>query len=125
MKKETKRKIRDFFFFLARPRYWNMSNPYCPHCDKRITILASQNKFAYKGKHTAMLGNCEIWISNHPYASMTIEHPEVRDGRVHRPSRRTIYNLRKKLIKEIGHEIRHKRHLDCRCQNPVVLPPKL
>lgn len=82
--------------FLFMPHYWIMNNPYNKQVDEYLNELLDRYNFTNIDDYTANLGPAEIWITNHPYSSMTIR--EVSSS--HRPSRLTIQRAYNKLKKD-------------------------
>ena len=84
--------------FLFMPHYWVMNHPYNKQVDEFINQLLDTYEFTNIGDHTATLGNVTIWISNHPYASMTLYGYRYALEK-YRPSRLTIKRAKQKLNK--------------------------
>lgn len=85
--------------FIFRPRYWNMLYPYSAEWDRKLNKLLDNHDFKDIGAFRAMLGDSEIWISNHPYAAFTPYRDS--DKLELRPSRLTIKRARKKLLNDM------------------------
>jgi len=79
--------------FLFKPSYWIMNNSYDSACDQIMIRLLDNYEFTRITRHTAFLGGHEIWIANHPYASM-LPCAITQNAR---PSRLTIQRGKKKL----------------------------
>lgn len=79
------------------PSYWLMCLPYSPSWDAEVRKLAQKHEFSRVGKFTAVLDGIEIWIANYPYACFS---PSFKGFR---PSRATIFMLRKKLLRETNY----------------------
>lgn len=93
--------IPDFFIrikLIFNPRYWSMNESYSPQWDKKLRDLMKEHTFRDLGNTgcSAVLGNEEIWVANHPYASFTNGFNKSEG----RPSRLTIYKAYEKLIKD-------------------------
>jgi hypothetical protein len=71
-----------------------MNYAYNPLWDRLFNVLMDKHKFEITGPYTARLGNCDVWIGNHPYASMR----PYNNYNQFRPSRATIERAHKKLI---------------------------
>lgn len=90
--------MKDFILsiqFIFKPSFWIMNEPFCPIHEAKLVSLMREHKFTNIGRHTAMLGDTEIWISNYPYA-VGID----KLCRFSRPSRLTIKRLMRKISKE-------------------------
>ena len=94
--------------FIFRPSYWFMLNRFSSEWDKELNELMDKYYFAIikypSGEvFTAMLGNTEVWIENHPYSSFynaqDIDYVERR----RRPSRLTILRAKKLLDESISY----------------------
>lgn len=108
MKKETI-KI-DFSWFsdliiqiwvMINPRYWIMNEWYSSKWDKELNNLMKNHNFVLTfgfSDCTAKLGDWEIWIANHPYASFTDHSFRNIPGR---PSKLTIYKAKQKLERDL------------------------
>ena len=96
------------------PHYWLMNNSYSEKWDRELVVLMEHHNFTqshtvyningktiigYISKYEAMLGDVEIWVNNHPYASF-IKGSVTNHGNG-RPSRQTIYLAHKKLRKDM------------------------
>lgn len=77
------------------PSYWGQLYNYCPLWDAKLNALMDKYEFTSITKYTAKLGETEIWIQNHPYASFTPYNSSIR------PSRITVAKARRKLIKDM------------------------
>jgi hypothetical protein len=88
--------ILDFIIAYMLPGYWYQQNPYNKQWDIVLNKLLNKHDFSGFRDHTAMLGNIEVWISNHPYASFSPYKYNVD----YRPSRLTIRKAYKKYIKQ-------------------------
>ena len=76
-----------------------MNYRYSKEWDLRLNQLMNEHNFTRISDHSAYLGDTELWISNHPYASF-VEMGEtflIRDDQRVRASRLTIYKAHKKL----------------------------
>lgn len=94
--------VSDLFIWIKiifNPQYWSMNEPYSSEWDKKLRDLMKEHTFRDLGNTgcSAILGNEEIWIANHPYASFTNGFNKESG----RPSRLTIYKAYKKLIKDM------------------------
>lgn len=92
--------LKDLLFVLFHPSYWLMNYHYCETWDRHIKNLMAKHKFVACGGYTAKLGDTEIWIENHPYASMT----PYLILKV-RPSRRTIRSAYLKYTEDVIKEM--------------------
>jgi hypothetical protein len=85
------------------PRYWIMNEWYSSKWDKELNDLMKRYDFeATPHSYTHLvvkLGNKEIWVGNHPYASFT-DYSSFRNisGR---PSKLTIYKAKQKLERDL------------------------
>jgi hypothetical protein len=93
-----KRNIKNIFFTILHPSFWFMNYPYSKEWDEFLLKLSKEEIFWNITTHTVKIKNIQIWISNYPYAAFTSEL--VLPERF-RPSRLTIYELQKKLHKEM------------------------
>ena len=75
-------------------KYWIMNNVYCKEWDGELNQLMELHNFTNINHYWATLGNTEIWVANHPYASFT---KYIRGYGDVRPSRLTIYKAKIKL----------------------------
>lgn len=76
-----------------------MNYKYSKEWDLRLNQLMNEHSFTRISDHSAYLGDTELWISNHPYASF-VEMGEtflIRDDQRVRASKLTIYKAHKKL----------------------------
>jgi len=87
-------KIYHFLFFLFKPSFWMMNDPYCKEWDDKLIELMDKYKFTHRRKHTTMLGDNEIWTSNYPYACFRPYGVSTR------ASKMTIYKAKEKFEKE-------------------------
>lgn len=79
-----------------------MNHPVDMRWDKKLNELLDNNKFVKRDKYTVELGDTNLWVSNHPYASFTLyDRKRGTVGEV-RPKRMTIYKAWKKLKKDIA-----------------------
>lgn len=86
------RRLREFVMVLVRPSYWVMNYPYSEEWDTELRwLLDSGYTFEDVNEHHARIGDYEVWIANHPYASFTVQ------GDI-RPSRVTIMRARRVLM---------------------------
>ena len=83
--------ICNFLFFLVRPSFWLMNNPYCPSWDKRLNNILKEHEFEKITDCRYKLGDEVIWVENYPYACMRPYDIDIR------PSRMTIYKAWKKF----------------------------
>lgn len=95
--------MRKILFYLTLPfrsKYWIMNNSYSREWDEILNKLMDKYKFVHERECVAALGDTEIWVANHPYASMALYvmlNPNLDSKR---PSRYTIYKAYKKLKQE-------------------------
>lgn len=95
-----KRKLIDILihiWVIINPQYWFMNYSYNSIWDRELTRLMKNYDFKDYDRYTAKLGNTEIWIANHPYASFTEYWIGRRSGR---PSRFTICKAKMKLKRD-------------------------
>ena len=93
--KDFKIKLKIFFNL----SYSTMNYKYSKEWDLRLNQLMNEHSFTRISDHSAYLGDTELWISNHPYASF-VEMGEtflIRDDQRVRASKLTIYKAHKKL----------------------------
>jgi spore maturation protein CgeB len=93
--KDLKLRLKIFFNL----SYSSMNYRYSKEWDLRLNQLMNEHNFTRISDHSAYLGDTELWISNHPYASF-VEMGEtflIRDDQRVRASRLTIYKAHKKL----------------------------
>ena len=93
--KDLKLRLKIFFNL----SYSTMNYKYSKEWDLRLNQLMNEHSFTRISDHSAYLGDTELWISNHPYASF-VEMGEtflIRDDQRVRASRLTIYKAHKKL----------------------------
>jgi len=91
--KKTIRKIYAFFAIGIQ------NGDYNKEWDMKFAELLKKHEFTNVGKHTAMLGDVCIWISNIPYACMIpYGYPGLYDLSI-RPSRYNILIAIRKLRK--------------------------
>lgn len=83
--------------FIFMPHYWLMNESYSAAVDKKLNELLDKHYFTDFTNYTACLGDYQIWISNHPYASFHFYNPRIEL----RPSRLTILKASKHLKKSI------------------------
>lgn len=93
--KDFKLKLKIFF----NPKYSTMNYKYSKEWDLRLNQLMNEHSFTRISDHSAYLGDTELWISNHPYASFIEMEGSflIRDDNRVRASRLTIYKAHKKL----------------------------
>lgn len=95
-----KRKLTDILihiWVIINPQYWFMNNSYNSKWNEELTGLMENYDFKDYDRYSAKLGNTEIWIANHPYASFTEYWTSERRGR---PSRFTIFKAKMKLKRD-------------------------
>jgi len=93
--KDLKLRLKIFFNL----SYSTMNYKYSKEWDLRLNQLMNEHSFTRISDHSAYLGDTELWISNHPYASF-VEMGEtflIRDDQRVRASKLTIYKAHKKL----------------------------
>jgi len=94
--KDLKLRLKIFF----NPKYSAMNYKYSKEWDLRLNQLMNEHSFTGISDYSAYLGDTELWISNHPYASFVEMGRSFfltfDDNRV-RASRLTIYKAHKKL----------------------------
>ena len=85
--------------WILKPSYWIMIGKYDREYNRYLNKLMVENKFEYKNRFTAKLGDTVVWIENHPYGSFTPDNGMGADKI--RPSRSTVYRAWRKLHKDI------------------------
>jgi hypothetical protein len=94
--KDLKLRLKIFF----NPKYSAMNYKYSKEWDLRLNQLMNEHSFTGISDYSAYLGDTELWISNHPYASFVEMGRSFfltfDDNRV-RASKLTIYKAHKKL----------------------------
>lgn len=95
--------IKDIIFTITHPRTWIMFNNYDDAYDKFINKIIDDKAEIILGSFTSeVMTNHKftIWTSNFPYSYGNICSPRKSNDR---PSRRTIYRL-KKYISETNYK---------------------
>lgn len=90
-------KILGWLFALTHPAYWFQIGPYSDDWDKVLSQLLKTETFSGFGSHTVWLGPYELWVANHPYASMHIYFQHTNGPR---PRRITIYRAWRKYQRD-------------------------
>lgn len=91
-----KKAIYEFLFFLIRPSFWLMNEDYCEALDVRLRKDLEVG-FTSTSRFIGEVGANKYWLGNYPYAYGTDwDYPFLG-----RPSRMTIYKLRKKQLEFI------------------------
>jgi len=91
--------------FIFKPSYWSMNYDYSSVWDYTLNQLLDKHTFTKTKIFTVTLGDFEIWIGNHPYASMRPVGSNFRASRltIQRAGNRfrvdSINNLKIKVIK--------------------------
>lgn len=84
------------------PRYWIMNEWYSSKWDKELNDLMERYDFEtepHSYTHLIVkLGDKQIWVGNHPYASFTDYSVRNIPGR---PSKLTIYKAKQKLERDL------------------------
>lgn len=84
--------MKYFFKVLLTPSCWFRLRPYSKEWDAHLNKLLFSEKFTDINSRTAKIGGIEVWIANHPYASMSPNQgPEVL------PKRATVFAAYDKL----------------------------
>ena len=97
------KKTRGIFWVLTSPDYWHQIYPYNEEWDRKLNELLDTEKFIRIDGYTAKLGEQQVWIANHPYASMrpygnkTIKGRRTYGSQNIRPKRETIARAYRKL----------------------------
>ncbi len=105
------KKIYNCLWVLVHVKFWLMNYPYEEEWDNFLRkSISDGHSFTDISSHTAKLNGAEIWIENYPYAAFTLY-----SGPKYRPARKTIYELRKKLIQDTIKEISKKEYKQ-KCQ---------
>ncbi len=94
--------LKYFFTALLNPSTWIQNNPYSAEWDAKLKKLLLTKKFKRIGHYTAMLGDCEIWIANHPYSSFRPSQFDIR------PRRATILQAHRKMMRDYLESINKK-----------------
>lgn len=91
--------IRNALRVLLTPGCWIQVKRYSPEWDKRLLELLETERFHSINKWTVKLGDQEIWIENHPYASFAPYFYSLYSGidAEVRPRRSTILYAMDKL----------------------------
>ena len=74
--------ILDLLRVLFTPSCWIQNKQYSKEWDNDLKQLMSKHQFTDRAKYTAKLGDFEVWIGNHPYASFRPEGCDVRASRI-------------------------------------------
>lgn len=90
--------IHRAFLVLITPGCWLRVGNYSQEWDDKLNELMKREKFKPIDKYTVRLGNLEIWIGNHPYASFELENCGVL------PRRSTAILAHEKMIKDLVEE---------------------
>lgn len=90
-----KESIKRFLFGLFHPSFWIMNYQYSEAWDAKLNDLMKSEKFIPISSCTAKLGKLTLWVSNYPYACMTVDNKWDL-----RPSRLTIKRAYDKYIRE-------------------------
>jgi hypothetical protein len=109
---DMKNKLKDIFFAITHPKMWIMLYAYDATLDKELNELveagekfkpADGQPFDNGVVYDVTIGDLHLWVGNYPYGFFTqTDKSGFRGPRPSRPSRRTIFNLRKKVIKDIA-----------------------
>lgn len=87
----------DYLQVLLTPTCWMQNYPLSKEWDQELTwLLDNRCHFTPVGQYRAQLGNYEVWISNHPYASFTFM--ELR------PRRTTLLRAHRQWLIDVGDE---------------------
>ena len=78
---------------LLTPSCWLTNDPYDEEWDRALRDLMAKHRFRNRSEYTAHLGPLEIWVANHPFASMSPYRPTASI----RPKRITILQAMDKL----------------------------
>ena len=90
------KKLIDCLWVFIHPRFWLMNYPYEEKWEKFVQEAVLDGHFTDITEYTAKLNGVQVWINNYPYAAFT-NYPSAQ----FRPARKTIYELRKKLVRDI------------------------
>lgn len=98
------RKLKNILFTICHPSYWIMGYEYSELWDTMLRKRAEGHYFTPEEddvyiSYTVKLGSLRLWVANHPFASFTLPRLGVCNTR---PSRLTIYELHKKMTKDIA-----------------------
>lgn len=97
---EMNQKNRSWFQnlkFIFIPSYWTMNYPFSLGWDIYLRSLMRDHKVIRRSRHTVYLGDQAVWIENYPYAFGTPYVDSKNEIEKIRPSRLTIYELKKKI----------------------------
>lgn len=97
---ELESTMKNFLLFLRtlNPSMWVMIHAYSAEYDAALLALMEKHRFRDLRSHTVMLGEHELWIANHPYASFK---PYVGWNGINvRPSRKTILLAHDRMMKD-------------------------
>jgi len=92
---------------LLNPKTWLTVGNYDGKWNYELLELMENHKFKKRGQFTVKLGDREIWISNHPYASFSIYEYNPETFKVVRggiPRRATMQKAWDKLNEECPYE---------------------
>jgi hypothetical protein len=87
--------MKDLLRVLFTPSCWMQNEPYSEQWDIKLNKLMECYSFTDVTKHTAKLGNFNLWIENYPYASF-VPYPFINV----RPRRITVLKAHDKLVFE-------------------------
>jgi hypothetical protein len=82
--------VKDFLRVLFTPSCWIQNESYNAVWDFKLNALMKSHRFTNWDGYTARIGEIEVWVANHPYASFSYGGS--------RPSRATILKAHDKLI---------------------------
>jgi hypothetical protein len=94
-KRHLLEELKWFFVFMFKGEYWDPLYKQDRTWDTELNDLLDNYDFIEIKEHTAKLGNYEIWISNHPFASFS-NYSSSHDSKI-LPLRRTRLRAWKKL----------------------------
>lgn len=103
--KEVIEKIKGGLRVLFTPACWIQNGSYCRVWDRKLNELMQKYKFTDYDGYIAKLGDFEIWVANHPYASMTdfgLKRGLYPFYQLPRPSRITILRAHDKFKRDIA-----------------------
>jgi hypothetical protein len=92
--------VKGWLRVLLTPGCWFQNKPYSSAWDRKLRELLRDHDFTHIDQYTAQLGPYIIWISNHPYASMTLYQRGMG-----RPRRITILEAGDKFEQDLLKEL--------------------
>lgn len=96
MTKEKWQHWRDVLTVIFDPNYWLQNYSLCPLWDAELNRLLDSGQIfspSGSGDYSVNLGDYDVWVANHPYASFTVGNC--------RPRRLTIVRAAR-VLKSVG-----------------------